>query len=340
MSHRITSDPFEALDEAGQLLAGGGVPTTPPRAAGGVMDPPGAPQRPPRRRCELNPRDHDGRPPPLGYSRNSSGYYSTFAPLCACPSDGAARSLAADLADAMGTPPGSPGPAAPLWRMGSCGESGPFIGLGYGWTCELARRMARWPGANAFDLKQQMFADLTEEPDLLRDFSVEEVLDGMAHYSWTAERTMEMLSQLVGQREAEQLRASGAAAAAAGGGEESPAPALGPAYNTSGWDRMRAAAEELEAAIAASRVTDLAAFEATIRRCAYELEVGNPIVERANTRLAELRRIDAGLSGVAYDAWLAAGAPEGEEHERNDRACGCRGRYCGDCWPSGYESDH
>jgi hypothetical protein len=103
----------------------------------------------------------------------------------------------------IGTPPSSPRPQRPQWRTGSCGESGPFIGLSYGWTCELARRMDRWPGVDAFDLKQQMFAELAEEPDLLRDFTEQEVVDGMAYYSWPAERTREMLARL---RAAQQQR--------------------------------------------------------------------------------------------------------------------------------------
>jgi hypothetical protein len=125
------------------------------------------------------------------------------------------RGLAAGAAappSPVGTPPGSPGPLRPQWRTGSCGESGPFIGLSYGWTCELARRMDRWPGVDAFDLKQQMFAELAEEPDLLRDFTEQEVVDGMAHYSWPAERTREMLAGLRAQR----------AAAAAGAPAEVP----------------------------------------------------------------------------------------------------------------------
>lgn len=105
---------------------------------------------------------------------------------------------------------------------------------------------------------------------------------------------------------------------AAGDGEESPAPGpLGPAHNTSAWDWMREAAEELEEAIAGAREMAPAAFQEIVERCAYYLEAGNPVVERA---YALLQEID-------------------EEREREDSACGCRGRYCSDCWPGGYQDD-
>lgn len=89
---------------------------------------------------------------------------------------------------------------------------------------------------------------------------------------------------------------------AAGGGEESPAPGpLGPAHNTSAWDMMRAAADQLEAAIAASCVTELLAFEDIVESCMYRLEIGNPVVARARARITELRAIDAGLRGAESD---------------------------------------
>jgi hypothetical protein len=133
----------------------------------------------------------------------------------------------------------------------------------------------------------------------------------------------------------------GGGAAAAGGGEESPAAgaSLAPAHNTSAWERMRAMEAELEEAIAASRVTELAAFEAIVERCADYLEPSNPVLARACDRLGQLRVFDAGLRGADYDAWVAAGAPEGGEGPERDDDCRCRGRYCSDCWPGGYESD-
>ncbi len=99
-----------------------------------------------------------------------------------------------------------------MWRTGSCGESGPFIGLGYGWTCELARRMSNNPDVDPFHLKQQMFAEPMEEPDLLRDFTEQEVVDGMAHYSWPAERTRAFLARL---RAGSSFRGGGVGGAAA-----------------------------------------------------------------------------------------------------------------------------
>jgi hypothetical protein len=360
---RITSDPFEALDEAGQLLAAGGAPATPPRRpSAGVPAAPGAPARLRRHPCDLHYGlyDDEGRHA-LGYTQNSSGAYSTFAPLCACdggeggaaaaggaapipgrglgrmryppeaaeePSDAelaaayAAGPLqpahnqsdwfyngirhwtaeverltaqespdADELGDALrhmadhgatdndvyragaarlaprlshsfrgylpddeegtpgpplmpvrapaspvagggppyevmrqgadgrslparapspagtppGTPPGSPLPSGPGWRTGSCGESGPFIGLGYGWSVELVKR---WNAANCdqdgvWALKAQMLADLATEPNLLSDFTEQEVVDGMASsYSWPPEQTREHLATLRERRRA------------------------------------------------------------------------------------------------------------------------------------------
>jgi hypothetical protein len=93
----------------------------------------------------------------------------------------------------MSTPSSSP---APVWRTGSCGESGPFIGLGYGWTCELACRMVARPEADPFILKTEMLEEFDEEPDLLNDFTEDEVIQGMAHYSWPESRTREFLEGL------------------------------------------------------------------------------------------------------------------------------------------------
>jgi hypothetical protein len=113
------------------------------------------------------------------------------------------RELPAAELEAVGTPPGSPAPAGPMWRTGSCGESGPFIGLGDGWSVELVRR---WGAAGCgrdgvWALKEQMFADLPEEPDLLKDFTEQQVIDGMAtSYGWSAERTRECLAGLRAER--------------------------------------------------------------------------------------------------------------------------------------------
>lgn len=114
-----------------------------------------------------------------------------------------------DELEPTGTPPGSPR-VGPMWRTGSCGESGPWIGLSYGWGCELSRRWARWPDVDPFHLKQQMFADLATEPDLLRDFTEDEVIRGMGAYSWSAERTRTHLAEL----RAERAAAAGGAPAA------------------------------------------------------------------------------------------------------------------------------
>ena len=98
---------------------------------------------------------------------------------------------------AEGTPPGSPVPSAPMWRTGSCGESGPFIGLSYPYSIALVKRMAADPNgyANAFALKTEVCA--LPEPDVLRDFTVQEVIDGMAgSYSWDRARTMDWLREL------------------------------------------------------------------------------------------------------------------------------------------------
>ncbi len=341
-SYTLTADAFEALsaEARAEILAmlephesrgaaaggagGAAAPSTPPRGAPRSPVVPGAPQRLRRpATCELHaPLGEDGARPSLGYSQNSWGDYSTFAPLCSCPAPPPFLAGGAAAA-AAGTPPGSPGPLRPPWRTGSCGESGPFIGLSYGWTCELARRMDRWPEVDAFDLKAQMFAEMAVEPDLLRDFTEQEVVDGMAHYSWRPERAREMLAALR------------ARAAAEGAEEEVDAPpplpepaepsyALAPAHNTSAWERMRAAEAELEEAIEGAREAELAAFEETVRYCADYLEPTNAVLARACERLGQLRALAEG---------------ESLEDEGGPSSCGCRGRYCGDCWPGGYQDD-
>lgn len=98
----------------------------------------------------------------------------------------------------VGTPPGSPlgGPAPPpMWRTGSCGESGPFIGLSYAYSIALVKRMDADPDGrrNAFSLRDAVCA--APEPDVLRDFTVQEVIDGMAgSYGWSRERTLAWLA--------------------------------------------------------------------------------------------------------------------------------------------------
>jgi len=109
--------------------------------------------------------------------------------------DSRAAAPAEKAAPATGTPPGSPRPAGPMWRTGSCGESGPFIGLSYPYSIALIKRMASDPDGhdNAFALKAEVCA--LPEPDVLRDFTVQEVLDGMAgSYSWSRERTLAWLA--------------------------------------------------------------------------------------------------------------------------------------------------
>jgi hypothetical protein len=41
-----------------------------------------------------------------------------------------------------------------------------------------------------------MLAELDTEPDLLTDFTEEEVVYGMGAFSWTKERTLKMLEEL------------------------------------------------------------------------------------------------------------------------------------------------
>ncbi len=96
-----------------------------------------------------------------------------------------------------GTPPGSPCPNLP-WRQGSCGEAGPFIGLSYPYSIALVKRMDADPDghANAFQLKEEVCAG--PRPDVLRDFTTREIVDGMAgSYSWGRGRTMEWLRHIV-----------------------------------------------------------------------------------------------------------------------------------------------
>lgn len=101
---------------------------------------------------------------------------------------------------AAGTPPSSrPSSPAPMWRQGSVGESGPFIGLSYPYSIALIKRMAADPNgyANAFALKTEVCA--LPEPDVMRDFTVQEVIDGMAgSYSWSRARSLGWLSRGAG----------------------------------------------------------------------------------------------------------------------------------------------
>lgn len=222
---RITSDAFEALsaDAQAEILRVLEPHNSRAAAAGGAAIPPGAPERPPplSRIFTANPAAEATTSPRYEVWRQGSLGESLaprrldFEPAAAILGVTLAAGAPGDELEEdneehtpappspVGTPSGSPGPLRPMWRTGSCGEAGPFIGLGYGWTCELARRMDRWPDVDAFHLKHQMFADLAEEPDLLRDFTEQEVIDGMAHYSWSAVRTREMLGHLRAQRDAE-----------------------------------------------------------------------------------------------------------------------------------------
>jgi hypothetical protein len=109
--------------------------------------------------------------------------------------------IAEGAASPMGTPPASPtaSPAPPpprMWRQGSCGESGPFIGLSYPYSIALVKRMDADPDGhrNAFSLKEEVCAT---RPDVFRDFTVQEVIDGMGgSYSWDRERTLDWLIAL------------------------------------------------------------------------------------------------------------------------------------------------
>jgi hypothetical protein len=88
----------------------------------------------------------------------------------------------------------------PVWRQGSLGESGPFIGLGFGYTIELAKRIAGAAAAaavDAFALKYAMLREMPDEPDPL-DYTDAEIIDGMAWYSWNAERTRVWIQLLLG----------------------------------------------------------------------------------------------------------------------------------------------
>ncbi len=88
-----------------------------------------------------------------------------------------------------------------MWRTGSVGESGPFIGLEYGYTIELAKRIAatREGHARAFELKAEMMAELPEEPDVL-SFTVDEAVDGMSWYSWGRAQTLAWLCRTIDAR--------------------------------------------------------------------------------------------------------------------------------------------
>lgn len=98
-----------------------------------------------------------------------------------------------------------------MWRMGSCGEAGPFIGLSYGHSIALVQRWQENPGADIWDLKAEVLRDFPEEPDIL-GFTANEIYEGMAtSYSFSHERTSKMLKRLQAKR---------LAAAAGGAGEE------------------------------------------------------------------------------------------------------------------------
>jgi len=84
----------------------------------------------------------------------------------------------------------------PVWRQGSLGESGPFIGLGFGYTIELAKRIAAAGAVDAFALKYAMLREMPDEPDPL-DYTDAEIIDGMAWYSWNAERTRSWIELLL-----------------------------------------------------------------------------------------------------------------------------------------------
>ena len=86
-----------------------------------------------------------------------------------------------------------------MWRTGSVGESGPFIGLGYGYTIELAKRITTRGRARAFELKTEMLAELPIEPDVL-SFTDQEIVDGMAYYSWSIARTLQWLRETIKER--------------------------------------------------------------------------------------------------------------------------------------------
>lgn len=117
----------------------------------------------------------------------------------ALPGDDEPPPAAIPLANGGGgaaTPPAAtPELPEPIWRQGSVGESGPFIGLGYGHTIELAARIAveeaisRGSGRRrAFELLATMLKEMPEEPDVL-SYPDDAIIDGMAWYSWDPERT-------------------------------------------------------------------------------------------------------------------------------------------------------
>lgn len=99
------------------------------------------------------------------------------------------------------TPPAAT--VEPAWRQGSCGESGPFIGLSYGHSIELAKRMAAAdavkPGdgrRNAFNLLLDIIRDRPAEPNPLT-YTDAEIIDGMGWYSWDPERTRVWIRMLL-----------------------------------------------------------------------------------------------------------------------------------------------
>ncbi len=101
-----------------------------------------------------------------------------------------------DAPPPLPTPATLPSPPRPMWRQGSVGEAGPFIGLSFGRSVLLVQRMVLNPGRDAFELLRELEAELREdeEPDLLA-MPEETVIYGMARsYSWPRERTLEMLA--------------------------------------------------------------------------------------------------------------------------------------------------
>lgn len=94
-----------------------------------------------------------------------------------------------------------PGPPPRVaWRQGSCGESGPFIGLSYARSILLVKRMQEQPDVCPFELLHALEEELDDadaEPNPRRDFTIAEVIRGMAvSYGWDADRTRIWLDSL------------------------------------------------------------------------------------------------------------------------------------------------
>ena len=78
------------------------------------------------------------------------------------------------------------------------GESGPFIGLSFPYSIVIVKRTLRDPNGrrNAFRLCAEVEGEPV--PYVMRDFTVQEVIDGMAgSYSWSRTRTLDWLRGLV-----------------------------------------------------------------------------------------------------------------------------------------------